>query len=159
MKKFCESLRQNALEIINLKKKKKKLLANGLQKRYENAKVCYICKEQFEDKHAKVKKYCKVIDHCHYTGECRGATHSISNLKYSVPKEISAVFHNKSNYEYHFIIKEQAEEFEGQFICLGEYTKTYQFQQKKEVTRIDKKEKKIQKPYLSDCYLLIAQDL
>ena len=40
----------------------------------------------------KDNKYCKVANHCHYTGEYRGATHSICNLKYSVPKKISVVF-------------------------------------------------------------------
>ena len=33
----------------------------------------------------KNKKYCKVRDLCHYTGEYRGAAHSIFNLKYSLP--------------------------------------------------------------------------
>ena len=70
----------------------------------------------------KDKKYRKVRDHCHYTGEYRGAVHTICNLKYSVPKEIPIVFHNGSNYDYHFIIKELVEEFKKQFICLGEYT-------------------------------------
>ena len=54
---------------------------------------------------------CKVRDHCHYTGEYRGAAHSIWNLKCTVPKTIPTVFHNGSNYDYHFIIKELAEEF------------------------------------------------
>ena len=36
----------------------------------------------------KDKKYCKVSDHCHYTGEYRGAAHSICNSKHSVPKKI-----------------------------------------------------------------------
>ena len=49
------------------------------------------------DNHAKDKKYHKNRDHCHYTGEYRGDTHSICNLKYSVPKEISVVFQNESN--------------------------------------------------------------
>ena len=30
------------------------------------------------------------------------------------------VFYNGSNYDYHFIIKELVDEFEGQFTCLGE---------------------------------------
>ena len=38
-------------------------------------------------------------------------------LKHSAPKEISIVFYNGSNYDYHFISKELAEEFEGQFTC------------------------------------------
>ena len=35
-------------------------------------------------------------------------------LKYSVSKEIPRFFHKGSNYDYHFIIKELAEEFERQ---------------------------------------------
>lgn len=29
------------------------------------------------------------------------------------------MFHNGSNYDYHFLIKELVEQFEGQFECLG----------------------------------------
>ena len=32
------------------------------------------------------------------------------------------VFHNSSNYDYHFIIKELANESGGKFECLGENT-------------------------------------
>ena len=67
-------------------------------------------KETFENKYLKDKKYRKVRDHCHYTGEYRGAAHSMCNLKYSVPKEVPLVFDNGSNYDYRFIIKELAEE-------------------------------------------------
>ena len=84
------------------------LLTNEQHNSYQNSKICYICKKQFEDKHATDKKYRKVRDHCHYTGEYIGAAHNICNLKYSVPKEIPITFHNGSNYDYHFIIKELA---------------------------------------------------
>ena len=46
-------------------------------------------------------------------------------LRYKTPKEIPLVFHNSSSYNYHFIIKELAEEFKGQFECLGENTEKY----------------------------------
>ena len=46
-------------------------------------------------------------------------------MKYKTPKKIPVVFHNGSTYDYHFIIKELAEEFEGQFECLGESTEKY----------------------------------
>ena len=96
-----------------------KLLIKEQHESYENAKVCYICKEKFENKYLKDKKYCKVGDHYHYSGEYRGSAHSISNLKYNVPKKVSIVFHNGYNYDNHFIIKELAEEFKQQFTCLG----------------------------------------
>ena len=61
----------------------------------------------------------------HYTGKYRGAAHSICNLRYKVPKEIPVVFHNGSKYDYHFIIKQLAKEFKGNFDCLGENTEKY----------------------------------
>ena len=73
----------------------------------------------------KDKQYHKVKDHCHYTGKYKGAAHSICNLKYSVPKEIPITFHNGSNYYYHFIIKELAEQSGNQFSCLWENTEKY----------------------------------
>ena len=38
-----------------------------------------------ENKYLEDKKYSKVRNHCHYTGEYRGAEYSIQNLKYNVP--------------------------------------------------------------------------
>ena len=95
MRRFCESLREHALL---------KLLTKELQESYENAKICYICKEKFEH---------------------RGAAHSIFNLKYSLTKNVPTAFPNGSNYDYHFIIKELAEELKKQFICLGENSEKY----------------------------------
>ena len=63
------------------------------------------------------KKYRKVRDHCHYTEKYRGSARNICNLRYKIPKEIPVVFHNGSTYDYHFIIKELAEKFEGEFEC------------------------------------------
>ena len=51
------------------------------------------------------KKYCKVRDHCHYTGQYRGAAHSICNLRYEIPKEILIALHSGSTYDYQFIIR------------------------------------------------------
>ena len=45
-----------------------KLLTKEQQESYENAKVCYICTKKFENKYLKDKKYRKVRDDCHYTG-------------------------------------------------------------------------------------------
>ena len=70
----------------------------------------------------------KIQDHCHYTGKYRDSTHDICNLRYETLKEIPVVFHNRSNFDYHFVMKQMAEEFEGQFErekCLGENTEKW----------------------------------
>ena len=54
MKKLFESLR--AIKIINFKKKKMKLLTKEQQEPYENAKICSICREKFENKYEKYRK-------------------------------------------------------------------------------------------------------
>ena len=125
-----------------------KLLTKEQQKSYNNAKICYICIEKFKNKYLKDKKYCKVKDHYHFTGEYRGAMHSICNLKYSVSKTIRIAFHNGSNYDYHFIIKKSVEELKIQFTCLGKKTVkyiTFTVRIRKEVTRIDKNEEEVTK--------------
>ena len=48
---------------------------------------------------------------------------AIQNTKHK--KKIPVVFHNGSTYDYLFIVKELAKEFEGQFECLGENTEKY----------------------------------
>ena len=58
-----------------------------------------------------------------------------------MPNEISVVFHNGSNCDYHFVIKKLANRFEKQFECLGENAekyKTFSVPIEKEVTKIDK---------------------
>ena len=79
------------MKTITFKKKKNEIInkrAAGITWKCKK----FICKKKFENKYLKNKKYRKVRDHCHYTGEYRGTAHSICNLKYSVPKIISIVF-------------------------------------------------------------------
>ena len=125
-----------------------KLLTKEPQESNENAKICYIYKKKSENKYLKDKKYSKVRDHCHYTGEYRWFVQYISNLKCSVSKKIAIVFHNGSNYDYYFIIKELAEKFKKQFTCLVESIEkylTFRNPIENEVTRIDKNGKEILK--------------
>ena len=101
MSKFCKDLREHATKIINYEKKDMIPLTKKDEKNYNNQKVCYICKKEFDKSD---KKNYKVKDHCHYTGKYRGAAHNICNLRDKIPKEIPIVFHNGSTYDYHFII-------------------------------------------------------
>ena len=76
-----------------------KLLTKEQEKSYQNAKICYIYKE-------------KLVRIKHAKEEYRGTADDICNLKSSLPKKTLIAFHNGSYYDYHFIIKELAEEFE-----------------------------------------------
>ena len=99
--------------------------------------VCYSCRKTFIEKFTKDKNHRKVRGHCHYTVKYSSATHSLFNLRFNVPNESSVVFHNGSNYDYQFIIKEIANEFEGQFECVGENRDFFGTNRKK-VTKVDK---------------------
>ena len=52
-----------------------------------------------------------------------------------MPNEIPVTFHSGSNPDFYLIIKELANEFEGQFQCLGKNVST---SIEKEVSKIDK---------------------
>ena len=118
METFCKNLKNQAMKIINYEKKEMVPIADEEIESYENQEVCYICKKEFSTD----KKYCKVRDHCHYTGKFRGAAHNSCNLRDEITKEIAIAFHNGSVYDYHFMIKELAFEFKDKFDCLGENT-------------------------------------
>ena len=45
------------MKTINFKKEKMKLLTKEQQESHENSKICQICKETFENKYLKDKKY------------------------------------------------------------------------------------------------------
>ena len=117
-----KKIRDRAVEITNFKEKEMIPLTD------EEQKVCHICKKKkkITDKKDKstFKLYHKVRDHCHYTGKFRGAAHSICNLRFKIRKEIPIVAHH-ATHDYHFIIKQLAKEFDGQFECLGENTEKY----------------------------------
>ena len=103
----------------------------------------------YEKKFTKDNK--KVRDHCHFTGKYRGAAHSKCNMNYKITKDIPIVFH-KASYDSHFIIKELANEFEGELECLGENTEksiTYSVKFGKKITKRDKNgsEKIVNIPY------------
>ena len=126
--KFCKDLKEYSTKIINFKEKDMIPLTDEEIEFYEKQNVCHICKKEFcydKNEKNKFKLYQKVRDHCHYTGKFRGAAHSICNLRYKVQREIPVKIHNGSKYDYHFIIKELAEEFKGQFECLGENSEKY----------------------------------
>ena len=73
-------------------------------------------------------------------------------MKYSIPKEIPVVFHNGSNYDYHFIIKVLTKGFDRVFNCLWEKIEkynTFSIALGKKVKRIGKNGEEVTKIYWS----------
>ena len=114
------------MKIINYEEKEMTLLTNEENHFYNEQKICYICKEKFctdkDDKNYTNKR--KVKGHCHYTGEFRGAAHSICNLNYSIQKEIPIIILN-ATYDIHFILNHLAIEFKGELNCIGDNMEKY----------------------------------
>ena len=123
MKEFFQDIKKQAKLIVDYEKKGMIKLTGEDQYRHDNRKLCFLCKRPFSE--VVKMNYIKVRDHCHYTGKYRVAAHKICNLMYSTPREILVIFHNGSSYNYHFIIKGLAEQFEGELECLGENKEKY----------------------------------
>ena len=102
-------------------------------------------------KKIKDKKYHKIRDHCQYTGK----------YKIKCMWKNPTAFYNGSNFDYHFIIKELAEEFDKNYLFRrnsGKYM-TFSVVIEKELGRIYKKGEEMTKNISHNYNLLIAQDL
>ena len=81
---------------------------------FHGASACHVCGGSFD----RGEDDRKVRDHCHSTGEYRGAAHRSCNLRYQRSCTIPVVFHNLSGYDAHFVIKELADAFNGKISLL-----------------------------------------
>ena len=61
MKKFCESLEEHAMKIINFEEKEMILLTNKEFESYASQAKCHICKRKFEDKYAEKLEIIAII--------------------------------------------------------------------------------------------------
>jgi hypothetical protein len=89
-----------------------KLLSLQQEEEFKNAKICFICENEFLENDVKCK------DHCHLTGEYRGPSHVGCNINYTDSCYIPIVFHNLSGYDAHFIVKEINNIIEGKIDLL-----------------------------------------
>ena len=108
-KKFIKHVVKLTHQIYqNYYKNPKTMIFNSKdQEDFESATKCHICeKKLFRDKVA--KKILKVRDHCHFTGEYRGAAHNECNLKCRKPLILPVIFHNLQGYDSHLFIKQLA---------------------------------------------------
>ena len=109
------------------------------EKEFQSASTCHICKEEFtRDK--KSKDNFKVRDHCHFTGNFRGAAHNKCNLSCRKPLILPVIFHNLQGYDAHLFIKQLAKvpgdltsipTTEEKYITFSKFTAVDQYYSKK----------------------------
>ena len=69
-------------------------------KNHKKTHVCWLCKRQIKTSQK------KVADHCHFTGQYRGAAHESCNLNVNYNNyKIPVMFHNLKGYDAHNIFK------------------------------------------------------
>ena len=86
------------------------------QASFDKAKTCYICsKELLKD---------RVRDHCHFTGQYRGAAHNRCNLQCRKPLILPVIFHNLQGYDAHLFIK-QLSGLQGELNCIPSTEEKY----------------------------------
>ena len=93
---FIKWLEEDVKAISNIEEKEM-IFTEEDKKQFNKASDCWICGEELGND--------RVRDHCHFTGQYRGAAHNSCNLKYRKPKSISVFFHNLSGYDSHLFIK------------------------------------------------------
>ena len=68
---------------------------------FDKAETCHICKKELLTDNG----VDKVRDHCHFTGQYRGAAHNSCNLQCRKPMILPVIFHNLQGYDAHLFIK------------------------------------------------------
>ena len=83
---------------------------------FNKAETCHICSKELKDD--------KVRDHCHFTGQYRGAAHNSCNLQCRKPLILPVVFHNLQGYDAHLFIK-QLSGLPGELNCIPSTEEKY----------------------------------
>ena len=86
------------------------------QKSFKEARICHICLKELKDD--------KVRDHCHFTGEYRGAAHNSCNLQCRKPLILPVILHNLQGYDAHLFIK-QLSGLKGELNCIPSTEEKY----------------------------------
>ena len=115
---FVEKIEEAVRIIYNdfYRRPKKLKLTQEEQKSFEEAEFCHFCKKEL------LKD--RVRDHCHFTGEYRGAAHNSCNLKCRKPLVLPVIFHNLQSYDAHLFIKQLAS-LPGRFTCIPSTEEKY----------------------------------
>ena len=102
MNKFCDTMNKIREDVFDKMADVEPLDPTDEEEaQFEKATRCFICNQKFSES----KNQTKVRDHCHFTGQYRGAAHVKCNLDFCFRYfKIPVFFHNLKNYDAHLII-------------------------------------------------------
>ena len=86
------------------------------QKSFKEARICHICLGNLDGD--------RVRDHCHFTGQYRGASHNSCNLQCKKPLILPVIFHNLQGYDAHLFIKKLSG-LKGELNCIPSTEEKY----------------------------------
>ena len=117
-KVFVEKLTEVTKGIYNdfYRRPKPLILTRDEQKSFDKADTCHLCNKDLGKD--------KVRDHCHFTGQYRGAAHNKCNLQCRKPRILPVIFHNLQGYDAHLFIKQLAR-LEGDLNCIPSTEEKY----------------------------------
>ena len=91
--------------------------------KFEKARECWICQKPFEGGDDRVR------DHCHFSGQFRGAAHNKCSLLFRKSKHVPVIFHNLSGYDSHLFNKNLGK-IQSQIDCIPNNEEKYMFLEK-----------------------------
>ena len=108
----------NGIPVINLTKKRKSKAEIKVGEKYKTVKMSELKKtheyQEFVDANETLTDYikkndCRIVrDHCHFTGEFRGAAHNHCNRQFRKTFKIPVFFHNLKGYDGHIVFSNLA---------------------------------------------------
>ena len=117
---FLESLQEEERKIKGVLADPKAMrMTRGDWLAFRTAETCHVCDKPLEGD--------SVRDHCHITGEYRGAAHNACNLKLRLNPQttsIPVVFHNLRGYDSHLLMQ-AISKVEGRVSCIPNNTEKY----------------------------------
>ena len=100
--KEISKVERRIINVLQNESKEMKALTPEQKREYSSSHICHICQMKIDTNDP---KNMKVRDHCHFTGNFRGAAHNSCNLMYRTVKRIPVFFHNLSRYDAHIIFQ------------------------------------------------------
>ena len=103
------------------KEKKPLFLTSEEKLSFQRATECWICNKPFQ--YDGSWKDRKVRDHCHFTGEFRGAAHNVCNLRIQNRMIIPVIAHNLPKYDLKLFIRDVMKYTDGKANVLAKSSK------------------------------------